>query len=157
MSENSARTQRDDVSADATPVTARVHRSKVGTYHPEPCLDTPCQAFELAIMGDSPRDHCLDGKAHCVCYHNRPCNGVAWTINDTRGYTDGGPSCEECGKCECEWSEGGSPACVPADPDAEIPECIGLSFAFVCLDGGEALCETCATKAGVEIVECDCE
>lgn len=109
---------------------AIVHESRVGTYHPPDGVD------------------------------------VAWTINDARGYTDSGPSCDECGACECECPFCGSsdtekihgdPYCCDKqklnNPDGE---CIGLSFAFVCLDGGESLCEACAEKAGVQIVPCDC-
>lgn len=105
---------------------AVIHRSSVGTYHPAPCTQP--------IAHD---------------YHGS-CDG-AWTINDTRGYLDGGPSCDECGACEC------SPdmhTCL-AEPDNDV-ECIGLSFAYVCLDGGDSLCEDCA-KDVVEIVPCDCE
>lgn len=80
-------------------------------------------------------------------------HGPAWTINDTRGYTDGGPACDECGACECDGlDKEGTPACSD-----EQNECIGLSFAFVCLDGGESLCEECAQKEGIAIVDCDCE
>lgn len=32
-------------------------------------------------------------------YH--PSNDGVWTIQDTRGYTDIGPSCDKCGACEC--------------------------------------------------------
>ena len=90
---------------------ATIHRSKVGTYHPEPA------------------------------------ESVAWTINDTRGYLDGGPACDECGACDC--VDCGNLKC-------ECDDCIGLSFAYVCPDGGDALCEECAKKAGIEIVPCDC-
>jgi len=81
-----------------------------------------------------------------------------WTVNDTRGYTDPGPSCDECGACECEKAADGTPLCQVADPEewTDAPECIGLSFAFVGLDGGETLCEDCA-EGVVEIVPCDCK
>lgn len=108
---------------------ATVHESKVGTYHPNP--------------GES----------------------VAWTINDTRGYMDGGPACDICGACECFPCEGHqyAPSCactrcseaIGHGEPAEI-ECIGLAFAFICLDGGESYCEECAEKQGIEIVPCDC-
>lgn len=75
-------------------------------------------------------------------YHPDPDGLVAWTINDTRGYLDGGPPCDRCGACECE------PKCGD--------ECIGLSFAFVCLDGGEALCSDCGDTEGIKIVPCTC-
>lgn len=67
----------------------------------------------------------------------------AWTVNDARGYLDGGPPCDECGRCECE---------------SECPgeECIGLSFGFSCLDGGDFLCTDYA-KGIVEIIPCDCK
>lgn len=101
---------------------ATVHRSRWGTYHPNPQEDT------------------------------------AWTINDTRGYIDGGPSCHECNACECMVCEHNTPepmCCCDLQPEGFI-ECIGLSFAFVCLDGGEALCEDCAEQEGVEVIDCDC-
>lgn len=105
-----------------------IHESKVGTYHPNP-------------------------KAELVF-------DAVWTIHDSRGYIDGGPACDECGKCECEeCPEGcakGWPACS-CDEHNPDGECIGLSFAFVCLDGGETLCEECAAKEGITIVPCDCE
>jgi hypothetical protein len=75
-------------------------------------------------------------------YHPDPTADVAVTVNDTRGYTDGGPSCEECGACECD--------------EHDDEGCIGLSFAFVVLDGGETLCTDCAEKSGIEEVPCDC-
>lgn len=127
-----------------------VHRSKFGTYHADP-------------------------KADC-----------AWTVNDTRGYIDGGPACDECGACECnttrECAADGCEDCRAAVKsnraehgvtDAERREflnekscanhenadtpCIGLAFAFICLDGGDSLCLDCADKAGIEVIECDCE
>lgn len=77
-------------------------------------------------------------------YHPDPTEDVAWTVYDARGYTDEGPPCDECGACDCEREH----------VDGEV--CPGLSFAFVCLDGGEALCEECAKNA-VVVVSCDCE
>ena len=57
---------------------------------------------------------------------------VAWATHDVRGYIDPGVDCEECGAKD-------------------------LSFAFVCLDGGDTLCEECFKKEGGEVVPCDCE
>ena len=105
-------------------------------------------------------------------YHPNPAADVAWTINDTRGYIDGGPSCDDCGACECDKCEKcGETFCVEGivgpgivqegssycDHDPGSHECIGLSFAYCCLDGGESLCEDCAEKAGIRIVPCDCK
>lgn len=112
-----------------------IHRSKWGTYHPAPC----------------------DSQEHL------PANGL-WTIHDTRGMIDGGPACDECGKCECGICEGcqAIPPCdackcqCEEDDATHNEECIGLSFAYVCLDGGEVLCEECAHKAGISITDCDC-
>jgi hypothetical protein len=95
-------------------MSAEIHKSKFGTYHPNPKAE------------------------------------VAWTINDTRGYIDGGPSCDECGSCDHFEAD-----CEISDGDGN-EGCSGLSFAFVCLDGGDALCADCAEKEGIEIVECDC-
>ena len=64
-------------------------------------------------------------------YHPVPTDHIAWTVNDTRGYVDEGPDCDECGEQN-------------------------LSFAYVCLDGGDSLCETCAEKEGIEHIDCDC-
>ncbi len=101
-------------------------------------------------------------------YHSAPGADVAWTVNDTRGYMDRGPSCDECDTCECEKCPNCKyPACqigindrgycgFHGDPDVGTIECIGLSFAFVCLDGGDSLCEDCAEKAGVETIPCNC-
>ena len=109
-------------------MTSTIHRSKYGTYHPAPGAE------------------------------------VAWTVNDTRGYTDGGPACNECGACECEVvrhepPEASHPACAcDCDGNADANECVGLSFAYVCLDGGEALCAKCFEKEpDVEVVECNCD
>lgn len=126
---------------------AKVHVSKVGTYHPDPRGSSGSIATGVSRTGG------------------------AWTVNDTRGYLDPGPACDECGACECDMvsveNEDGicrHKACaIDAEPDCGTiiegepsEECIGLSFAFVCLDGGDSLCEDCAEKAGIEIVPCDC-
>ncbi len=101
-------------------------------------------------------------KSNVGTYHADPNAEVAWTVNDTRGYTDGGPSCDECGACECRCEECGADghnhdeACETGNGDSSDDDCIGLSFAFVCLDGGEALCEDCA-EGVVEIVPCCCD
>ena len=93
-------------------------------------------------------------------YHPVPGDDVAWTVNDTRGYTDSGPRCDACGACECGFCEGeDSPVplacrCEKHNPDGE---CVGLSFAYVCLDGGYTLCEECAEKEGLEVLPCDCK
>ena len=66
-------------------------------------------------------------------YHPDPTDEVAWAVNDTRGYIDEGPDCDGCG--------------------AE-----NLSFAYVCLDGGDALCEACSDKDGtVNVIPCNCK
>lgn len=130
-----------------------IHRSRVGTYHPAPCSCEPREQIA------------------CVC-------GPTWTINDTRGSNDFGPACDECGACECPlvtheflFDHKGnrcesvrrihkSCCCGIRRKEFDILDqvyCVGLSFAYVCLDGGESLCEECATKAGIEIVECDCK
>lgn len=133
-----------------TETTAVVHVSKVGTYHP-------------ACGND--------------CRSGVDCGTAAWTINDTRGYMDGGPSCDTCGACECDAGMGPCPVCgeIVTSPSETADgrniyscgdasrvllchgeQCIGLSFVFVCLDGGESLCEECAEKEGITIVDCDC-
>lgn len=76
-------------------------------------------------------------------YHPAPFCLQDWTIDDTRGYLDAGPTCDECGACEC-------------GTYCDEHECIGLSFAFVCLDGGETLCSECAEREGITIVPCNC-
>lgn len=93
-----------------------IHRTKVGTYHPDPKSE------------------------------------IAWTVHDSRGYLDGGPACDECGACEC---TNHGPDC---DFDCDCAEtCIGLSFAYVCLNGGDTLCQECFDKDGsVKVVDCDC-
>jgi hypothetical protein len=94
-------------------------------------------------------------------YHPSPSSSVAWTVNDTRGYIDGGPACEECGACECErCSCGNCDGTAPyhaCDSSPEDSECIGLSFAYICLDGGDALCRECFEKDDtVDVIDCDC-
>ena len=103
-------------------------------------------------------------------------HGNEWIINDTRGYVDAGPSCDECGACECGQCEGDNShwdrypdrdgALCAMDDGDQAPskacechthnpdhECVGLSVAYVCLDGGEALCEACFEKSGIELKE----
>lgn len=94
-------------------------------------------------------------------YHPNPESeretGVAWTVNDTRGYIDGGPACDECGACECETVDGTPLCAIEQDNGKPVEsECVGLSFAYVCLDGGDALCRACADKEGITVKECDC-
>lgn len=125
-------------------MTAEIHRSKVGTYHPAPPICP--EGYENEIVCYNTRKALADSKhgqpRECpVCSHY-----IAWTIHDSRGYVDGGRACDECGACECGNHE----------EQTDEGECIGLSFSFVCLDGGENLCSKCAEKAGIEIVECDC-
>lgn len=91
-------------------------------------------------------------------YH--PAEQGSWTIQDTRGYMDIGPSCDECGACECEhgWRFNECTTCKEGGcPWVTWEEHIGLSFAYVNLDGGETLCEDCATKQGITISDCDCQ
>lgn len=94
-------------------------------------------------------------------YHPHPKQDVARTIGDTCGYIDAGRACDECGACEC-------PFCNCDDCKGlerplcrvhfcEDHDCVGLSFAYVCLDGGDSLCEACAEREGVEVVPCDCD
>ena len=113
--------------------TATVHISAHGTYHPDPQAD------------------------------------VVWTVNDTRGYMDTGPACIECNACECDiCTNCDEPICHEAIANqgeycnhngrpAGDNECIGLSIAFVCLDGGETLCEACGEQAGITIIACTCD
>jgi hypothetical protein len=108
-------------------------------------------------------------QVHCDkmgCYHPAPGADVAWAVHDSRGYIDGGPSCDECGACDCGPCEvhpgelgGHCYDCGWRDTDRDIMgevECIGLSFAYVCLDGGESLCPSCFEKAGGQELACDC-
>lgn len=84
-------------------------------------------------------------------------DGCEWYVNDTRGYLDAGPACDDCGACECGREPFECCGCKPhADDDCECceehePHCIGLSIAYVCLDGGDALCEDCAVAAGLPV------
>lgn len=78
-------------------------------------------------------------------------DGCEWFVNDTRGYTDAGPSCDDCGACECEPCAACKGTHENCDDWQDDRECIGLSVAYVCLDGGEALCEDCARKAGLPV------
>ncbi|MAH44876.1 hypothetical protein CMI37_03555 [Candidatus Pacearchaeota archaeon] len=104
-------------------------------------------------------------------YHPVPGDAVAWGVNDTRGYMDAGPSCDECGDCDCiPCTDSGfsdlhlectldHPACVCAeieDVTGEMVECVGLPFAYVCLDGGDVLCEECAEQEGLQVLDCNC-
>ncbi len=94
---------------------------------------------------------------HCSefgTYHPDPNAEIAWTINDVRGFLDVGPQCDKCGACECESDAPmtGKP-CEQGGPDVE---CVGLSFAYVCLDGGEALCEDCASEEDLRVTACSC-
>jgi len=84
-------------------------------------------------------------RAH-TCTWQEPASPT-WGIHDSRGYIDGGSPCDECGACDC------SPH---HEDETDEGNCIGLSFSYVCLDGGDNLCEACARKAGIEVVECDC-
>jgi hypothetical protein len=97
-------------------------------------------------------------------YHPSPGAAVAWTVNDTQDYIDGGPACDECGACDCDRSGCGADhpvcacACADGAPLFEAGECIGLSFAYVCLDGGDSLCADCWAKAAdvPTVIDCDC-
>lgn len=96
-------------------------------------------------------------------YHPGADDNGAWTVNDTRGYIDGGPPCDECGDCECGDCEDckASPPCTACKcqcEDGDHPsECIGLSFAYVCLDSGDSLCSDCfAREVPASVVPCDC-
>lgn len=129
---------------------ARVHRSKMGTFHAEPyrCWVWDCRST-------AKHEH-RDRFKMVTTAHDPVKAPVAWTINDTRGTIDGGASCDECGACECcDCRYDHKAECTVHDENAG--ECVGLSFAFVCLDGGESLCEACAGKAGIEVIECDCK
>lgn len=90
-------------------------------------------------------------------YHPAETTDAAWTIHDSRGYMDGGSPCDECGACECgtTCAECNNPPheCEEHNPESE---CCGLSFSYVCLDGGDNLCEECAEKEGIEITDCNC-
>lgn len=96
-------------------------------------------------------------KSSVGTFHPVPIDDVAWTVNDTRGYMEYGPSCSECGACECSISgcDAYTPLCQCDCYEGES-ECIGLSFTYICLDGGDILCEECAVREGLEVIECDC-
>lgn len=107
-------------------------------------------------------------------YHPNPSAEIAWTVNDTRGYMDAGPECynPDCeDSCEC-YNVGEVCECPVQDlkhcyPDHHLDTCdysqtddlcIGLSFAYVCLDGGEAYCEDCVDRLfDLEVIDCDCD
>lgn len=90
-------------------------------------------------------------------YHPDPAAGVAWTVNDTGGTIDAGPACDDCGACECETHRhNGATKRIPVCVFMPDIDCVGLSFAFVCLDVGEILCRACFEKAGGIVKDCDC-
>jgi len=108
-----------------------IHRTSVGTFHPSPDAEP------------------------------------AWTVHDSRGCCDDGPPCDQCGACECSSDScrtcddtgvhDGNESCI----HTKVEGCIGLSFAYVCLDGGETLCELCweiedAAGNVPDVVVCDC-
>lgn len=97
---------------------------------------------------------------------------TTWIRHDTRGTLDGGPPCDECAACDCPTvaecaREYQCPPCAAvlrvragvasqkvcgtdgACGDGGTRECVGLSLAWVHLDGGETLCDACAEKAGL--------
>lgn len=88
---------------------------------------------------------------------------VRWHEHNTRGYLDGGPACDECGACDCATADclcgsGDDKVCqVEHDEECDYytgeneSGCIGLSFGYSSLDGGDFLCEDC-----VDVVDCDC-
>jgi len=90
-------------------------------------------------------------------YHPAPDADVTWTIHDTRGYLDGGSPCDECSTCDCSMQ---CESCLTTLGHCNCDDmgCCGLAFSYVCLDGGDNLCEVCAkTDPNVpEIVPCDC-
>lgn len=90
-------------------------------------------------------------------------------IHDTRGYIDAGPSCSQCGACECpevayENQDGicHHPACFDTCGECgeltesygyDIPqECIGLSYCLIDLDGGDAYCTGCVDDSELDEV-----
>lgn len=137
--------------------TATVHQSTVGTYHPAPATHGLCPACGERVTATG---RATDGRYIHSCgdaCHEPLSADIAWTIHDTRGYLDPGPACDECGACECfDGITDGKRCLAEHCGSVGIEECIGLSFAFTCLDGGESLCEDCAERAGVIIVPCDC-
>lgn len=134
-------------------MTATIHRSKVGTYHPAPLRMATPDTLEAT-------------REHWQANDTRADEPEAWTIHDSRGSIDGGSPCDECGACECESEAaccqenmhyGRSQCCaVTHGEDDDMSRCIGLSFSYVCLDGGDNLCEPCAEKEGIKVVACDC-
>lgn len=79
-------------------------------------------------------------------YHPAPFED--WTINEFSG----APSCIKCKRCDCPSCESNRLGFICKELD-----CMGLSFAYVNIhDDSESLCESCATKAGIKIVDCDC-
>lgn len=92
-------------------------------------------------------------------YHPHPNAETAWTVHDTRGYMDCSVPCDECGRCGCDERKGPCPDCKSTDKHCECDQgdnCVGLSFAYLCLDGGDFLCEECAQKLGIQVDKCDC-
>jgi hypothetical protein len=74
---------------------------------------------------------------------------VPWTVRDARGFPVVGPPCDACGACEC----------VPCECHGEpIHErgCVGLSFAYVRPEPWSALCEACASREGLRVIDCQC-
>ena len=110
-----------------------IHQSRVGTFHPAPDAE------------------------------------IAWMVNDTRGTIDASVACEQCGACACEiCPKCKEPVCnigitdkgycaQHGGADVGTPECIGLPFVFVCMEGGESLCSDCAEAEGIDIAPCTCE
>ncbi len=82
-------------------------------------------------------------------YHPAPGEPVPWVVRDARGVPVVGPSCEQCGACEC------IPCPCHGEPIHERG-CVGLSFAYVRLDRWTALCEPCARAAGIAVSPCNC-
>lgn len=87
-------------------------------------------------------------------------NGPVWQEHNTRGYLDGGPSCHVCGECECmtceELGKDAPTECREAHSACahDEHECIGLSFGYTCLDGGEFYCEPCMDKLNIRLEKC---
>lgn len=117
--------------------------------------------------------HHLHKNEHGLHSQDEP--NCAWAEHDTRGYLDIGPSCDECGACECEICgsdaedndiKPDAPKCPGdvkfcacprhGDPNnyRHEPEhiCVGLSYGYTCLDGGDFLCEDC-----VAVEDCHCK
>ena len=137
-------------------MTSSIHCSKVGTYHPAP------KKVVCATCGETAPDRSsLAGLVHkwgptTHPFKAKTINDVAWTVHDSRGYLDGGSPCSECGTCDCTRTDTDLPLCE-VERSNDDSECIGLSFAYVCLDGGGTLCEECFEKDGsVKVIDCDC-